>query len=97
MPASLPIVVIDRTIVGARCSREGAEVIAALRLRERNAAAKRLMDCDGLRLIAESNEREAVKLAADHTWWARWGPLLLMSAIAITLPAGMGLGFAVAR
>lgn len=96
-PASLPYVRIERTLSGPVCSREAAETIAILRSREREAAVKDMISCQGETKSAMAVAEQQTKRASVNAWWGTWGGVFLFLGVLTGLAAGFGGGFAAAK
>ena len=96
IPSSLPYVRIDPALSGAVISREAAIVIAARRAEDKARLAKANIDAEAKQLATEYERDEANKRAENHTWWADYGPILLLTATLASLGVGFGVGYGAA-
>ena len=93
VPSSLPAVQIDRSLAGPVCSREAAEVIAALRTRERSELERRLIDCQGEKQSALSEAQQQTKRAEANAWWGSWGGVVAAAVGVVAFGAGLAIGW----
>lgn len=94
-PSSLPFVTIDRSLNGAICSREAAEVIVAKRIEALGNCTRALLDERTNTALAAAQRDEYKRIAASNSFWAQWGLPLLLGGVLLSLPVGFGIGFAV--
>jgi hypothetical protein len=88
---------IDPSLEGARISREGAEIIAAKRLDERQQWQDKITDEQAARRIAEHNAADQTKRANRHAWWGVWGPTLVGTSSAVGVALGVVLAWLFAQ
>jgi hypothetical protein len=94
VPSSLPVVVIDHSVPGVVCSREAAEVIAALRSRERGEAEQNMIACQGETKQARAFATSEHKRAESNSWWATWGGIVTLATSIVMLGCGLAGGYA---
>ena len=95
--SSLPVVTIDRSLSGAVISREGAEVIAVLRARERGRLGEYIIECEGQNGLLASEIEAQRKHAATGLWWSVNGPLVVVISAIASAALGVSGGFAIAK
>ncbi len=83
IPASLPFVLIDESLMGPVMSREASEIVATRRRLERAKWSKWAEDLKAQAKTAEMQRDEEKRRADAHTWWAIYGGPLALGLIVV--------------